>query len=80
MTTLMATQARVQLWGRLVRVELYRAVARGETSRGTRATATWLLVLSVRCAYLWIRESPPARQTLSPAPGAATVRTERSGR
>ena len=36
----MATQARAQLWGRLVRVELYRAVASGETSSGTRATAT----------------------------------------
>ena len=36
----MDTQARAQLWGQELRVELYRAVARGETSRGTRATAT----------------------------------------
>ena len=40
----MATQARAQLWGQELRVELYSAVARGETSSGTRATATLKLL------------------------------------
>ena len=47
MTTLMATQARAQLWGQELRVELYSAVASGETSSGTRATATLKLLLSI---------------------------------
>ena len=46
-TTLMATQARAQLWGQELRVELYSAVASGETSSGTRATATLKLLLSI---------------------------------
>lgn len=102
-TTLMATQARAQLWGQELRVELYRAVASGETSRGTRATATletdcylsfWLALRAVclsafpavikfkilRLLFIVLSCLPPAAQTPTPAPGAATARTETSGR